>query len=197
MEEATMNKEGFIKELDKRLKYIPKEDREDAIEYYTELISDMGLDEAQDITERLGSPKECAKKILDECTQKHVDEYEENKTVKGHATVVWLTIIGVLSLPVSLPLAVAVIIIALALVIVAFSVLLSLAVSAVALVFSGLVALIAMWLAPGFSQKMVVFGMGLAALGLGTLIGFGVYMLVRLIVRKIFRRDTKVVKETE
>ena len=192
-----MNKEGFIKELDKRLKYIPKEDREDAIEYYTELISDMGLDEAQDITERLGSPKECAKKILDECTQKHVDEYEENKTVKGHATVVWLTIIGVLSLPVSLPLAVAVIIIALALVIVAFSVLLSLAVSAVALVFSGLVALIAMWLAPGFSQKMVVFGMGLAALGLGTLIGFGVYMLVRLIVRKIFRRDTKVVKETE
>ena len=192
-----MNKEGFIKELDKRLKYIPKEDREDAIEYYTELISDMGLDEAQDITERLGSPKECAKKILDECTQKHVDEYEENKTVKGHATVVWLTIIGVLSLPLSLPLAVAVIIIALALVIVAFSVLLSLAVSAVALVFSGLVALIAMWLAPGFSQKMVVFGMGLAALGLGTLIGFGVYMLVRLIVRKIFRRDTKVVKETE
>ena len=170
---------------------------EDAIEYYTELISDMGLDEAQDITERLGSPKECAKKILDECTQKHVDEYEENKTVKGHATVVWLTIIGVLSLPVSLPLAVAVIIIALALVIVAFSVFLSLAVAAVALVFSGLVALIAMWLAPGFSQKMVVFGMGLAALGLGTLIGFGVYMLVRLIVRKIFRRDTKVVKETE
>ena len=192
-----MNKEGFIKELDMRLKYIPREDREDAIEYYTELISDMGLDEAQDITERLGSPKECAKKILDECTQKHVDEYEENKTVKGHATVVWLTIIGVLSLPLSLPLAVAVIIIALALVIVAFSVLLSLAVSAVALVFSGLVALIAMWLAPGFSQKMVVFGMGLAALGLGTLIGFGVYMLVRLIVRKIFRRDTKVVKETE
>ena len=64
-----MNKEGFIKELDKRLKYIPKEDREDAIEYYTELISDMGLDEAHDITERLGSPKECAKKILDECTQ--------------------------------------------------------------------------------------------------------------------------------
>ena len=192
-----MNKEGFIKELDKRLKYIPGEDREDAIEYYTELISDMGLDEAQDITERLGSPKECAKKILDECTQKHVDEYEENKTVKGHATVVWLTIIGVLSLPVSLPLAVAVIIIALALVIVAFSVLLSLAVAAVALVFSGLVALIAMWLAPGFSQKLVVLGMGLAALGLGTLIGFGVYMLVRLIVRKIFRRDTKVVKETE
>ena len=192
-----MNKEGFIKELDKRLKYIPREDREDAIEYYTELISDMGLDEAQDITERLGSPKECAKKILDECTQKHVDEYEENKTVKGHATVVWLTIIGVLSLPVSLPLAVAVIIIALALVIVAFSVLLSLAVAAVALVFSGLVALIAMWLAPGFSQKLVVFGMGLAALGLGTLIGFGVYMLIRLIVRKIFRRDTKVVKETE
>ena len=192
-----MNKEGFIKELDKRLKYIPGEDREDAIEYYTELISDMGLDEAQDITERLGSPKECAKKILDECTQKHVDEYEENKTVKGHATVVWLTIIGVLSLPVSLPLAVAVIVIALALVIVAFSVILSLAVAAVALVFSGLVALIAMWLAPGFSQKLVVFGMGLAALGLGTLIGFGVYMLMRIIVRKIFRRDTNVVKETE
>ena len=190
-----MNKEGFLKELDQRLKYIPKEDREDAIEYYTELISDMELDEAQDVTERLGSPKECAKKILDECTQKHVDEYEENKTIKGHATVVWLTIIGILSLPVSLPLAIAVIAIAIALVVVAAALIISFAAAAIALVISGLVSLVAMWAAPGFSQKLVILGMGLTALAFGTLLGFGVYELTALIIRKIFRRDKESVKE--
>ena len=194
-EEAKMNKEGFLKELDQRLKYIPKEDREDAIEYYTELISDMELDEAQDVTERLGSPKECAKKILDECTQKHVDEYEENKTIKGHATVVWLTIIGILSLPVSLPLAIAVIAIAIALVVVAAALIISFAAAAIALVISGLVSLVAMWAAPGFSQKLVILGMGLTALAFGTLLGFGVYELTTLIIRKIFRRDKESVKE--
>ena len=34
-----MNKNAFIKELSKRLRYIPKEDREDAVEYYTELMT--------------------------------------------------------------------------------------------------------------------------------------------------------------
>ena len=61
-----MNRADFVKELDKRLKYIPKEDREDAIEYYTELISDMGLGENDDVAAKLGSPKEVAKQIVDE-----------------------------------------------------------------------------------------------------------------------------------
>lgn len=186
-----MNKAEYIKELDKRLKYIPKEDRQDAIEYYTELMSDMGVDESEDVAARLGSPKEVAKKILDECTQKHVKAYEENKTAKGRATVVWLSILGVLSLPVSLPLAIAVFAIAFAIIVSLIAIYLSLVVTAIALVVEGLVSLVVMWLAPGVAEMMVVLGMGLTSLALGVLLGFAMFYLGRFTIRKIFRRGDK------
>ncbi len=183
-----MNRNDFVEELDKRLKYIPKEDREDAIEYYTELMSDMQIDENEDAAAKLGSPKEVAKKIVDECTQKHVDAYEENKTAKGRATVVWLSILGALSLPVSLPLAIVVLALAFTVIVVCVSLFISFAVTSVALVFSGIACLVIMWLAPSGAQMAVVFGSGLTSLALGVLMGFGVFYLGRWTVRKIFRR---------
>ena len=186
-----MNRADYIKELEKRLKYIPKEDREDAIEYYTELMSDMGVDENEDVAARLGSPKEAARKILDECTQKHVEAYEENKTAKGRATVVWLSILGILSLPVSLPLAIAVFAIAFTLIVAAAAIYFSLVVTAVALVLEGIAALVIMWMAPGMAEMMVVLGIGITSLALGTLLGFAMFYLGRFTIRKIFRRGDK------
>jgi len=192
-----MNKTEYIKELEKRLMYIPKEDREDAIEYYSELMSDMGFDESEDVAAKLGSAKDAAKKILDECTQKHVDEYEENKSVKGHATVVWLSILGVLSLPLSLPLAIAVLAIAFALIAAFIAVFIAFAASAVALIIAGVVSLVIMWTAPGLAQKAVIFGMGLCTLSVGILICYALFYLMRFIIGKIFRRKSKSSKETE
>ncbi len=192
-----MNKSEYLKELGKRLKYIPKEDKEDAIEYYTELMSDMGIDDTADVTEKLGSPKDAAKNIIDECTQKHVDEYEENKTVKGHATVVWMSILGALSLPVSIPLAIVVLALVFTLIVVCISLIISFAVTAVALVLSGIACLVLMWMAPGVAQKAVVFGCGISSLGLGILLGFGLFYLIRFITRKIFRRNKDNTKENE
>lgn len=184
-----MNKTAYIKELNKRLRYIPKEDREDAVAYYTELMADMGFDDTEDVTGRLGTAKEAAKNILAECTQKHVDDYAENKTVKGHATVVWLTVLGALSLPISLPLAIVVLAVAIVIIAVGLSLLISLAAAAISLVVSGLACMIFMFLAPGVAQKAAMFGTGLVALGLGSLIGYGVFALVRFLFRKIFRRN--------
>ncbi len=186
-----MNKTAFVKELDKRLRYIPKDDREDAVAYYTELLADMGFDETEDVTERLGSAKDAAKKILDECTQKHVEDYAQNKTVKGHATVVWLSVLGALSLPLSLPLGIVTLVLAIVIIVTVFSLLVAFAASSIALVASGLVSLVAMFAAPGFAQKMVVFGYGLAAIGIGSLMGYGVFALIRLITRKLFRRGER------
>ncbi len=192
-----MNKAEFIKELEKRLKYIPKEDREDAVEYYNELISDMELDDAADVTEKLGSPKDAAKNIVDECGQKAEQAYEEKKTVKGHATAVWLSVLGLLSLPLSLPLAIVVLALVFALIVVVISVLLSLAVTAFALVIGGVGSLVMMWMAPGIAQKLVILGMGLVSLAFGVLMFFGAFYLTRLIIRGVFRRNRKDKKETE
>ena len=192
-----MNRNDFIKELEKRLKYIPREDREDAVEYYTELMSDMGLDDTADVSEKLGSPKEAAKKILDDCTEKHVQEYEEKKTVKGHATVVWLTILGFLSLPLSLPLAIVVLALAFSLIIVIISLIIAFAATSIALVVGGVGGLVFMWMAPGIAQKAVMLGMGLCTLALGILIGLGVFYTVRAMITRIFRRGHKSLKENE
>ena len=192
-----MNKAEYLKELEKRLKYIPKEDREDALEYYTELISDMELDDAADVIEKLGTPKDAAKKIVDECGEKAEQAYEENKTVKGHATVVWLSILGALSLPLSLPLAIVVLALAFSLIVVIVSILLTLAVTAFALVVGGVGSLVVMWAAPGIAQKLVILGMGLVSLAFGVLMGIGVFYLTRLIIRGLFRRNRKDKKETE
>ena len=137
-----------------------------------------------------------AKKILDECTQKHVDAYEENKTVKGHATVVWLSILGFLSLPVSLPLAAVVLALVITVIVVIIAVLISLAATAVALVIAGAASLVVMWMAPGIAQKAAVFGIGLCSLSIGILMCFGIFYMVRGIFRRLFRRNN-VEKETE
>ncbi len=186
-----MNKTAFLKELEKRLKYLPKEDREDALEYYTELMNDMELSETDDVTEMLGSAKDAAKKILDECTQKHVDAYEENKTAKGRATIVWLTILGILSLPVSLPLAILVLGLAFALIAVLISLMLSLVAVSIALVVASLACFVFTFMAPGLAQKAVILGIGLTCLGLGVLLGFGLYYLFKMIINRIFHRKAK------
>ncbi|MCR5355944.1 MAG: DUF1700 domain-containing protein [Lachnospiraceae bacterium] len=192
-----MNRAEFLNELGKRLKYIPKEDREDAIEYYTELMSDMGLTDTEDVTVKLGSARDVAKQILDECKEKHVNAYEEKKTVKGHATVVWLSILGVLSLPLSLPLAITVLAIAFALIVVIISVFIAFAATAAALVIAGIASLIFGWFAAGLAQKAVILGMGLCSLAIGLLLGYGLVCLVRAVFGKVFSRGNKKTEEAE
>ena len=49
-----MNKTEFLKALTKQLKYLPKEDREDAISYYSEYFEDSGIDDNEDVALRFG-----------------------------------------------------------------------------------------------------------------------------------------------
>ena len=192
-----MNRSQFLNELGRRLKYIPKEDREDAIEYYTELMSDMELDDSEDVTAKLGTAKDAAKKILDECTQKHVDSYEENKTVKGQAMIVWLSILSLISLPVSLPLSILVLSLAFAGIIVIISLMIALAATGISLLFSGIARLVAMWMASEAALKVVIFGTGLCILSVGILICLGLYYLIKALIRRLFRKNTGYKKETE
>lgn len=186
-----MNKEAFLKELEKRLRYIPAEDRQDAIEYYEGYISDMGLTEDEDVVSKLGSPREVAKNILADCTQKHIDKAEESKTVKSKATVVWLTVLGVLSLPVSLPLAIAVIAVVLALGIALLAVVLSLIAAAIGVAVGGVAAIFWGFFVPGIGQKLFTIGTGLALTGGAVLIGFLVAAIVRGIKNITYRRRSK------
>lgn len=176
-----MNKNEFIKELSTRLKYIPAEDREDAISYYTEYIEDMHLDENEDVTEKIGQPKDVAKEILADVKDKHITQQKEHKSAKGGATVVWLVILGLLSAPLSIPLGIALLAIACVVVITALAVLITLGVAALALIFAGLVSIAAIFVAASFSQGLMCFGIGLTSIGVGILTGFGLFKLFQVI----------------
>lgn len=181
-----MNKQQYLSELSNRLKGIPKEDRDDALNYYEELMGDMELSDNEDVTLRLGTPKEVAREIIDNTTVKYVEEASTSKKkVKSTGTVIWLTILGILSAPVSLPLAIVAFAIVLTLVITLLVIYLSLFATAIALVGGGLFTVGMALFAPGFMSKIAWIGAGLVAVGLGILLGFGLIVLIRLIVSGI------------
>ena len=154
-----MNKKEFLNELYAKLKYLPEKDRADAIRFYDEYIEEMELAEGEDVVTKLGTPKEVASDIISQCTQKHMDNVQEKRTVKGRATTIWLIILGILSLPLSMPIA-----------IIVFTFVLVLVVMLIALFITALAgALVIPWslFVPGMAQKMFTFGYGLFSLGLG------------------------------
>lgn len=180
-----MNKSEYIKELERRLKYIPTEDREDAISYYTEYLDEIELSESEDISSKIGTPKEIAKEIIENATTKAINEQQENKSVKGSGKIVWLVILGIASIPVSLPLVCVALAVAITLMITIFAIVFSFVVAAVAIVFAGFCALAASVITPGFANKLIGIGAGAAMIGVGVLALFGSIALYKLIVKLI------------
>ena len=179
-----MNKKEYIEDLSKRLKYIPKEDRDDAIAYYTELLGDMDFSDSEDVTIRLGLPKEAAKNIIDECTVKHVEEVKEKKSIKGTGTVIWLAILGILSLPLSLPIAIVLFAVVLVIVITFLGIYIALFATALALVIGGVMMIVLAIIMPG-TRILIAGGVGFILIGIGILMGLGLVCAVRGIVRGI------------
>ncbi len=178
-----MNKEQFLKELNAKLKYLPAADRSDAIRFYDEYISEMELADDEDVAAKLGTPKEVAWDIISQCTQKHMDNVSEQKTVKGSATTAWLIILGILSLPLSLPIAILVFTMIFVLIVMFFAILATAFVGALAIPWSIAV--------PGFSQKMFTLGYGLVSLGGGILMAYALTAALRKLFRSIVSKVSK------
>ena len=175
-----MTREEFLKELNDKLKYLPETDRAAAISFYDEYISEMELEEGEDIVERLGTPKEVASDIISQCTQKHIDNTHEQKTVKGRATTIWLIILGILSLPLSLPIAIVAFTILFVIVILIFTMFIVAVQGAFVIPFSLFV--------PGFAHKLLALGYGLTSLGVGILMTYAFTFILRKMFKSITSR---------
>ncbi|MBO4911999.1 MAG: DUF1700 domain-containing protein [Butyrivibrio sp.] len=172
-----MNKEEFLKELNVRLKYLPENDRADAIRFYDEYISEMELEEGEDIVEKLGTPREVASDIISQCTQKRMDNVEEQKTVRGRATTVWLIILGLLSLPLSLPIAIVAFVC-----IIVFIVMI---IVMLAVAFCGALAIPVSLFVPGIPNKIFTLGYGLLSMGGGILLSYGLIYILGKVFKSI------------
>lgn len=180
-----MNRAEFLNELDKRLRLIPQEDREDAIAYYAEYIDDSGLDENADVEALLGSPRDVASNIISECTVKHAEAQKETKSVRSAATTVWLVILGVASLPISLPLAIVAVVLVVTLAVVICAILLGLGIAGIVAVVGGFIRIGSAFFTGSFATGLVEAGRGLVILGGGVLVGIGTWKLGQLVIRLV------------
>ncbi len=178
-----MNKQQFMQELENCLRHLPAEDRSDALEYYSEYIDDLGLSESDDVCARLGAPKDVARTIIAQTTEKKLAEQTEKKTVRGSGSIIWLVILGIFASPIALPLAIGLAVIIFALVITIGSVMLSFFVAGAAMVFAGIVCALFSFFTGTVAQVFVCIGAGLFITGLGLLIVMGTIALTRLIIR--------------
>lgn len=195
-----MNKTQYLEELRKYLKRVPKQDLDDALEYYIEYFEDAGEENEQKIIEELGSPKELAKRIIIECVDKNFNEETEvsveGETKKNKKDLsVWLILAAVFALPLS-PILFALLIVLVVLVFTLFVVLVALILSFGGVVLSGIFAFIVGVIAVFATSPtggLLLMGLGLAFVGLGGILVALLYTLTELFVKALVKGGKKLV----
>ncbi len=117
-----MTRQEYMEQLKKYLKRLPKEDYENAIEYFSEYFDEAGPQKEQQVMKELGEPKEAARELLLNLLQESVendqDIVEEKAAVQPEAAsggkkrspgkIILLAILVLCASPVSLALLVGV-----------------------------------------------------------------------------------------
>jgi uncharacterized membrane protein len=122
-----MNKAEFMKRLKKRLALLPHEEYNDAIEYYEQYF--MEAEDEQGAIMEFGQPEAVAAKIL--------ADYADAPAKGNRWKKVWTVVLAIFAAPVALPLAAALGATAIALLFATLAVIVSLLLSGVAILASG------------------------------------------------------------
>ncbi len=178
-----MNKNEFLRELENRLKHLPKEDREDALHYYREYFDDMQAEDGEDVTNRVGDPKEVARGILTDCTEKQIKRQKEKGGVKNGAVMLWMILLGICAAPIALPVILVILVLFLCLLIVLFSIVFSIVVCGACVLVGAVAMLPGLFWAVGIGQKLVIAGYVALLLGVGVLLLVATIKLSELFVR--------------
>ncbi len=211
-----MTRQEYMEQLKKYLKRLPKEDYENAIEYFSEYFDEAGPQKEQQVMKELGEPKEAARELLLNLLQESVendqDIVEEKAAVQPETAsggkkrspgkIILLAILVLCASPVSLALLVGVLAVLLAVVVTATAVIFSLGITSIAATAGGIVTV-------GFGATLVLksaaaacmmIGGGFLMAGIGILAGVltiyickwcanGIGRLVNRFVRKKVRKD--------
>lgn len=128
-----MNKEQFLARLEKRLRRIPQEERENIMLYYQEYFEEAGPEQEQEVIQELGSPDQIAADMIGEFAVK-----ELNKGSNKGLHILWIVILAIFASPIAIPIAVAMVSIILALAVCAFAIVLSIGITAIGMVAMGI-----------------------------------------------------------
>ena len=168
-----MNKQSFLKQLERELKHIPAEDREDAITYYREYFEEMGIEDTTEVPAELGSPKELARAIIDECVDKHVERQGKKGCMKNGASLVWLIILGICAAPIALLMVIVGVAFIFLIAVMLFFIGVAIFLAGVGGLLMGIFLIPAVFVAGSLGQSIVCLGLALLGGGLGILLYFG------------------------
>lgn len=73
-----MTRNEYMEQLKKYLKRLPKEDYDNAIEYFSEYFDEAGPENEQQVMENLGEPKEAARELLLNLLQESVGDSKDS-----------------------------------------------------------------------------------------------------------------------
>ena len=173
-----MNKNTFLSELSRKLRGLPRQECDEALNYYNEYFLDAGIGDMDDVTPLVGT-------VDEECTDKQIDKVNEEGGIKNSTTAIWLIIIGIFAAPIAFPVALTIAILAFTLVIVAGSIILALLISAFAIFIVGLVLIPSVFWCSSFAQGLVLLGIAFVLIGLGGLMLIAFFKLGQLLVKAL------------
>ena len=180
-----MTKTEYMKVLSKKLRRLPKEDYERAVEYFEEYFADAGLENEQKAIEDLGTPEEAARELIMDLAEEDADK--PPKTVERGMRAIWIGILGICAAPIALPLALVFIILIACAFLVVFCVLLCIVIAGVSVAAGGIISTIAgaAVLFQSFADGLCNLGFGLGCFGAGLLFTYGSVLLFGWTVRKL------------
>lgn len=177
-----MNRETYLKQLQKYLKRLPKEDYEQAMEYFNEHFEDAGPENEQRVIEELGSPKEAAAELLKNLLNRKTESTGTGKKSSAGKNLL-VAVLAMLAAPIGVPLLLTGLLILLAgvllmasLILCGFSVMAAGFLSGGKLLIRGIVAI-----PYSFSGFCIISGSGLLLLGLAVIVCLGLCKLCVLI----------------
>ena len=160
-----MTREEYMIKLKKYLRKLPKQDYEDAIEYFNEYFSDTDKAGQQKLMEELGTPKQAAADLMYNLLDRKIQEQDV-------AGITLLAVLAILSTPVTVPLFIAML-----------AVLLAVAICVVCVIISDFIAALSVLLIGGklllrglvsfpysLSGALMITGCGLLGIGCALLL---------------------------
>ena len=191
-----MTKTQYLAQLDNKLRVLPYDERQDALEYYDSYLSDAA-DETAAIAQ-LGSPGEVAAMILANYVAKEPTYAGRAAPHKGGMKSAWVIILALFAVPIGLPLVIALAATAFALFIALFATVFAVGVSGVAVLAAGAATLVVtpFVMANDMGFGLITGGTALASLGLGiifikntALLMQGFPWIARFVGKSILRRE--------
>jgi len=198
-----LSKEEYLNQLHKYLRKLPRQDYEDAMEYFTEYFQETDEEGAAELMKELGTPKEAARELMANLLDKKIEEHQNYETdgytraeKKGSGKhVIWIALLVLFAAPAGAPLLVALAAVVLSLVVCMLAILLCVVLLAACLVIIGgkIIARGILAVPISMSGFAMLTGSGLLAMGAGIL---GVLLCIYLckwssmLIAKLVRRIT-------